>query len=396
MQTTHTPTSFPSLSNTEIAFEQRSNSELQKMEWMFSLMNNPSLNKLSIKLLLTAISLKLPVRFLVKATIFNHFCGGETLEECLGTITSLSASHIGTILDYSVEGEKTEAGFDRVEAETIETIKIAAKRKDVPFAVFKTSGIADVGILEKFQKGDKLNEAENEKLTKARRRFSNICASAASNKVRIFVDGEESWIQGAIDGWTYEEMATHNRSDAFIYNTYQLYRSDVLALLKQASKKAKSEGYFLGAKLVRGAYMEKEASYAQQNKRVNPIHSSKSATDADFDSGMLYCLENLGHIHFCSGSHNEQSNLMLAAGMDSKGIARNDNRIWFAQLFGMSDNISYNLAKEGFNVAKYVPYGPVFSVMPYLVRRASENTSVAGQTSRELGLIKAERLRRKK
>jgi len=396
MQTTTAPTSIPQLGNTEIAFKHRSDGDLQKMEWMFSLMNHPTLNKLSINLLLTAISLRLPVQFLVKATIFNHFCGGETLKDCLATISKLSLSKIGTILDYSVEGEKTELGFDKVEAETIEPIQIAAQRKDVPFAVFKTSGIANVGILEKHQKGESLTEVESTQFSKARARFSRICDAAATQKVRVFVDGEESWIQDVIDVWAYEEMSEHNRSEALIFNTFQLYRSDVLGNLKEASVKAKKEGYFLGAKLVRGAYMEKEAKYADHNKTVNPIHTSKLATDNDFNAGMMFCLENLNHIHFCSGTHNEQSNLKLAEAMDSKSIQRNDDRIWFAQLFGMSDNISYNLAKEGFNVAKYVPYGPVFSVMPYLVRRASENTSVAGQTSRELSLIQAERRRRKK
>jgi proline dehydrogenase len=395
MKPTDTTNSGIRLDNPEIAFAHRSDGDLQKMEWMFSLMNNPTLNKFSVQALMMSISMKLPVKSLVKATIFQHFCGGETLDECVKTIGKLSEFHIGTILDYSVEGEKTESGFDRVEAETISTIEIAAGKKEVPFAVFKTSGIADVRILEKAQAGLVLTSEEEKKHQNARKRFSAICQAAADKKVRLFVDAEESWIQDVIDLWVYEEMAKHNQQTAIVYNTYQLYRADMLERLISAGNQAKSSGYVLGAKLVRGAYMEMEAAYAAKKNLRNPIHSSKAGTDNDFNLAWKYCLENLQNVHFCSGSHNETSNLELAKAMDELSVNRNDARIWFAQLYGMSDNISYALAKEGFNVAKYVPYGPVFSVMPYLVRRASENTSVAGQTSRELALIRSERGRRK-
>jgi proline dehydrogenase len=396
MKQTDAPNTHIRLDNPEIAFAHRSDGDLQKMEWMFSLMNNPTLNRLSVRALLMSISIKLPVKALVKATIFQHFCGGETLDECMKTIGKLSEFNIGTILDYSVEGEKTESGFDKVEKETISTILIASGKKEVPFAVFKTSGIADVRILEKAQSGAVLSTEEEKKHRSARTRFSRICHEASKHNVRLFVDAEESWIQDVIDQWVYEEMANHNQETAIVYNTYQLYRDDVLERLISAGNQAKSSGYVMGAKLVRGAYMEKEEAYAAKKSLRNPIHSSKAGTDKDFNLAWKYCLENLQHVHFCSGSHNETSNLELAKAMDSLSIQRNDERIWFAQLYGMSDNISYALAKGGFNVAKYVPYGPVFSVMPYLVRRASENTSVAGQTSRELALIRSERKRRKR
>ena len=383
-----------SLEDTEIAFAARSNSELLKMDWMFSLMNKPTLNKMAVNSLLTSISLRLPIKSIVKSTIFSHFCGGETLEDCTKTMNALSGFGIGTILDYSVEGEKTETAFDHVVEETIGTIRIAAKRKDVPFAVFKTSGIASVELLEKVQAGKTLEPAEQEALERARKRFATICGEAGKNGVKIFVDGEESWIQDIIDQWTYEEMGLYNQSKALIYNTFQLYRADMLGNLKNATEDARSANFILGAKLVRGAYMEKEAAYAARNGLKNPIQPSKDATDKDFDLGCEHCLGNLDRIHFCAGSHNEKSNLSLANALDNKALDRNDHRIWFAQLYGMSDNISYALAKAGFNVAKYVPYGPVFSVMPYLVRRAAENTSVAGQTSRELSLIQKERKRR--
>jgi proline dehydrogenase len=384
-----------SLNDSKIAFASRSNAELVKMDWMFSLMNHPMLNKLSTQCMLLAIKWHIPIKFIVKPSIFRHFCGGETLEECIKTMDSLKKFNIGTILDYSVEGEKSESGFDHVLKETIATIEIAAKRTDIPFAVFKTSGICDVTLLEKFQSKKILSPSEKEALEKGRQRFATICKVASTFGVRLFVDGEETWIQDAIDAWTYEEMENYNQERAIIFNTFQLYRSDMLGNLIRVSEKARSKNFVLGAKLVRGAYMEKEAAFAKKNNLKNPIQPSKEATDWDFDLGLQHCIDHIDFIHFCAGSHNEVSNLKLAKAIDSLGLQRNDNRIWFAQLFGMSDNISYALASAGFNVAKYVPFGPVLSVMPYLIRRAAENTSVAGQTSRELSLIKKERVRRK-
>ncbi len=383
-----------SLRNTKTAFASRSDAELQKMEWLFSLMNHAVLNKAAITLMMRAISWHLPVKYLIKKSIFNHFCGGETWEECALTMKKLADFGIGTILDYSVEGEKTEAAFDHVLNETIGTIRIASANPMVPFAVFKTSGICAVDIMEKAQTGQSLTTGEQESLAKARTRFSAICKEAGTLGVRLFVDAEESWIQSLIDVWSYEEMEKHNRDKALIFNTYQLYRSDMLENLKSAHRHASDKGFILGAKLVRGAYMEKEARYAESKGLPNPIQPDKESCDKDFNLAWQFCLDNLDKIHFCAGSHNENSNEELAKAMESNGIQRNDTRIWFAQLYGMSDNISYALAKAGYNVAKYVPYGPVYSVMPYLVRRAAENTSVAGQTSRELNLIREERKRR--
>ena len=383
------------LSNTRTAFAHRSNPELLKMELLFSLMNHPGLNRIAIQTLMWAIRWKLPVKFLVKSTIFGQFCGGESIEECLETSARLARFGVGTILDYSVEGEKNEAGFEKVKEETLRTIRTASGRKEIPFAVFKTTGIADAGLMEKVEQGKDLSASEQTQLEAARLRFAEICRFAAQKEVRIFVDAEESWIQGLIDQWTYEEMAIHNRITPIVYNTYQLYRRGVLAAFQDAAARAKAEGYFIGAKLVRGAYMEKEAAYAEAAGLPNPIQPGKAASDLDFNSAVAFCLENLETIHFCAGSHNEESNRLLAMRMQEVGLEKNDERIWFAQLLGMSDNISFTLAAMGFNVAKYVPYGPVFSVMPYLIRRAAENTSVAGQTSRELNMIRAERKRRR-
>lgn len=383
------------LQDTEIAFASRSNPELMKMDWLFSLMNNPGLNKLATNTLLTFIKWHLPIKAVVKYSIFNHFCGGETLTECKKTIENLARFRIGTILDFSVEGEKNESAFDHVVEETKATIQIAATDKSVPFAVFKTSGICEVGLMEKVQFGQTLNAEEKAAIERGRNRFAAMCAEAGRLGVRLFVDAEESWIQQTIDTWTYEEMEKWNGQRAIIFNTYQLYRSDMLENLRQATQMARSKKFVLGAKLVRGAYMEKEAAFAEKHGFANPIQPSKEATDRDYDAAWNHCLDNLDFIHFCSGSHNEASNYKMAMSMAARGLKKEDNRVWFAQLFGMSDNISYGLAEAGFNVAKYVPYGPVLSVMPYLVRRASENTSVAGQTSRELNLIKTERERRR-
>lgn len=382
--------------NTRTAFAHRSDAELRKMEWLFSLMNHPGMNRFAIKSLMWAINWNLPVKFLVKKTIFGQFCGGESIEECMETSKKLAGFHIGTILDYSVEGEKNEAGFEKVKLETLRTIEAAKGRKEIPFAVFKTSGIVAAELMEKVQRGDEISTLEGIALEVGRKRFSELCSKAASCSVRIFVDAEESWIQGLIDQWTYEEMAIHNRETAIVFNTYQLYRRDVLGNFEEAIIRAKTEGYFIGAKLVRGAYMEKEAVYAEKSGTSNPIQPDKESSDRDYDAALQLCLENISMVHFCAGSHNEESNRLLATRMVQMGMAKNDERIWFAQLLGMSDNISYSLAGSGYNVAKYVPYGPVFAVMPYLIRRAAENTSVAGQTSRELRMIQAERKRRKK
>lgn len=395
MPNTNIETPEIDLSNTRSAFAHRSDAELWKMEMLFSLMNHPGLNRFAVNTLLLAIRWHLPVKFLVKHSIFEHFCGGESIEECLKSSEKLARFQVGTILDYSVEGEKNEAGFENVMLETLRTIEVSKGKKEIPFAVFKTSGIAPVELLEKLQSGKKLSDEESARIETARKRFARICHKAAEMQVRLFVDAEETWIQDAIDAWVYEEMAMHNRHTAIIYNTYQLYRSDMLENLRTAAAGARENGYFLGAKLVRGAYMEKEAAYAQKAGLPNPIQPDKPSCDADYNAALEFCLQNIDRLHFCAGSHNEESNRMLAARMVELGLEKNDSRVWFAQLLGMSDNISYTLAGMGYNVAKYVPYGPVFSVMPYLVRRAAENTSVAGQTSRELGLIRAERKRRK-
>lgn len=394
-----------SFEDTSIAFSSKSDPRLRKMYWLFASMNNPWLVRPGTSLIQLALRLHLPIKSIIKYTIFEHFCGGETIQDCEKTIQELGRSGIGTILDYSVEGEKSDIGFDRTTQETIATIERAAKsRKELPFAVFKVTGIASADLLEKVQQKASLTTDEQVAFGKVQARLNRICQRAHSSKVRVFIDGEESWLQDTIDALAYQMMATYNREEAIVFNTYQLYRWASLPNLKQAIIQAQKEKYYLGAKLVRGAYMEKESRRALEHGYPNPIQPDKESSDRDFNAATLFCLDTRGNNHldnsisgisFCLGTHNEDSCHILIREMDSRNIEPNDPDIWFAQLYGMSDTISYNLANAGYNVAKYVPYGPVEAVMPYLFRRASENTSVAGQSSREFNLIKKEMARRK-
>jgi proline dehydrogenase len=384
-----------SFDDISVAFQYRSDRALQKAYLIFAAMNNNLLVSTGTSAIKTALGLKLPVTGLIKHTIFGHFCGGETIEECEATVNMLGSYGVGTILDYSVEGEKTEANFDKTKQEIIRTILKAKTSPSIPFCVFKVTGIAQFALLEKVQSGAELSEEDKKAYQRVVERVDSICKAACENGVPIFIDGEESWIQNSIDNLAYSMMARYNKEKAIVYNTYQMYRWDMLEKLKSAHQQASLQGFFLGAKLVRGAYMEKESERAAEMGYMNPIQPSKEATDRDYNAAQKFCIEHLDRIGLCSGSHNEHSNYSLMELMEEHGISHNDKRVYFAQLFGMSDNISFNLAQAGYNVAKYVPYGPVKSVMPYLFRRAEENTSIAGQSSREYLLVKAEMKRRK-
>jgi proline dehydrogenase len=380
--------------DTSVAFASKSNAQLRKTYWLFSAMNQAQVVNLGTFFIKLALKLHLPVKNLIRITIFDQFCGGETIEDCTPTITSLGESHIGTILDYSVEGEDNEASFDATAREIMRTIDKAHNCEHIPFSVFKITGIASTELLEKIQTEDELSSEENAAFVRLKVRLDKLCEHAHELKVRIFIDAEESWIQGIIDDLTYEMMEKYNKETPIVYNTYQLYRHETLEALKTAYLRARQRGYVLGGKLVRGAYIEKERMRARENEYFNPIHTSKDATDQDYNAAIDFCLEHLEHIAICLGTHNEFSSQYCVVKMKKLALANNDQRIWFAQLFGMSDNISYNLAKEGYNVAKYVPYGPIAAVLPYLIRRAEENTSIAGQSSREYLLVKNELKRR--
>ena len=390
------PRTKVSFDDTAIAFSSKSDAALYRLYLLFKMMNSNFLVKVGGNLLNTAIDLHLPVKFIIKKTVFNHFCGGETIEESERAIKELSRYNIGTILDYSVEGEGDEKSFNATRDELLRTVEKARNNKHVPFSVFKVTGLIDINLLEKVQARQELTAEERAAFERGRDRMNTICKRCFEADVPVFVDAEESWIQETIDNLTYEMMTLYNTERAIVYNTYQMYRHDRLNVLEQDFANAVKGGYYLGAKLVRGAYMEKERRRAEAEGYPDPINPTKEASDKLFDAALHFCIEHIDRIYFCAGTHNEQSSYLLMELMESHHISPDDERVYFSQLYGMSDNLSYNLAKAGYNVAKYVPYGPVEAVMPYLLRRANENTAIAGQTSREFNLIKNEMERRRR
>lgn len=387
-----------SFNNTEIAFKHKSNKDLKRAHFLFSVMASPFLVKTGKGLARFGLNIGLPIKGMIKATIFEQFCGGETIEECTSTIDTMWKNHVGTILDYSVEGKTSAEDFEYTTKEIIATIHKAKGNPGIPFAVFKITGISRFSLLEFTNTGiENISESDLEEYHETVERVNRICKEAFDASVPVFIDAEESWIQDVIDRITHEMMLKYNKEQAIIFNTVQMYRHDRLEFLKNSIAWAKTENIQYGVKLVRGAYMEKERKRAAENNYPSPIQPDKATCDADYNKALEFLVkqENLTQMALCAGSHNEDSSAYLASLIESKGIDKANKRIWFAQLLGMSDHISYTLASEGFNVAKYVPYGPVKEVIPYLFRRADENTSVKGQTGRELKLIKEEIKRRK-
>ncbi|MGI8467497.1 MAG: proline dehydrogenase family protein [Pyrinomonadaceae bacterium] len=380
--------------DTSVAFADKSNSELREKYWLFKLLDSPLLNEIGTKAAKLGLSLHLPINGLIKRTIFRQFCGGETIAECETVIENLGKSKIGTILDYSIEGKSEEEDFERTKEEIIRTIERAKSDERIPFAVFKVSGIAPLGTLEKVSLGIELTEKGKWKWERIQRRVNNICCYAHSLGQPVFIDAEDSWIQNAIDNLAAEAMEKYNLEKPIIFNTIQLYRTDRLEFLKKSHALAKEKGYTLAVKLVRGAYMEKERARAAEMNYPSPIQPDKESTDRDYNAALEYCLENVEDTAFVAGTHNEKSVQMLSRKLEEKGIPHNHPHVFFSQLYGMGDNLSYILAKNNYNVSKYVPYGPVKDTVPYLIRRAQENTSVVGQVSRELDLIDKEMKRR--
>jgi len=380
--------------DTATAFADRSDQELKEKYRIFKLLNSPFLNAIGTRSARLALSIGLPVEGLIKKTIFEQFCGGENIAECGPTIRRLGAAGIGTILDYAIEGKSTEEDFDLTKDEIIRTIERAKNDDDIPFSVFKVTGIAPLGTLERMSAKKKLDAKSQTKCERIFARVNEICEFAYSIGQPVFIDAEETWIQDAIDRLATEMMEKYNLEGPIVYNTIQLYRTDRLQFLKDARREAKANGYVLGIKLVRGAYMEKERDAARDEGYPSPIHASKEATDRDFDAAVEYCLDHLDDISFVAGTHNERSTELLARKMHERGLPHDHGHIYFSQLYGMSDNLSYVLAKHGYNVSKYVPYGPVKDAVPYLVRRAEENSSAAGNISRELVLVAREMKRR--
>ena len=383
------------LADTEVAFRSKSDADLRRADWMFRAFAHPWLVKAGTRSLRAALALHLPVEGLVKATMFRQFCGGQTIAECAPVIAALWANKVGTILDVADEGREGEAESDATMAEVERTIELAKGNPAIPFCVFKLSGLARVALLEKLDAGQVLDEAERGEWARARGRVERLCALAQASGVRILIDAEESWIQDTIDALATEMMARFNREAAVVYNTIQLYRRTGLALVHESHRQATEGGYWLGLKLVRGAYMEKERARAAERGAEDPILPDKAAADASYDEALRYCVQNLARIAVVAGTHNERSTVLLTELMEQHGIRRDDPRVCFSQLLGMSDHLTFNLAAAGYNVCKYVPYGPVRAVVPYLTRRAEENTSIRGQVGRERALLHQERRRRR-
>lgn len=381
--------------NTEVAFALKTDTELDRAYFLFKMIDSEPLVRIGTAVTNFALKAHLPVEGLIRATVFDHFCGGTTEEDCLSVVDKMYTKGVSSVLDYSVEGKEEEEQFDAALAMTLKTVEFAKERQAIPFAVFKPTGLGRFYLYEKIGEKQPLTAEEQAEWDRVVARFDLICKTAHEKDVALLIDGEESWMQDAADDLVEDMMRRYNREKAIVFNTLQLYRWDRLDYLKKLHERAKAEGFFIGMKLVRGAYMEKEHKRAEEKGYPTPICESKEATDINYDTTMHYMMEHLDTMSIFAGTHNELSSYKVMDLMNSKGISKSDNRIWFGQLYGMSDNISYNLAEHGYNVAKYLPFGPVRDVMPYLIRRAEENTSVAGQTSRELNLLKTEKNRRK-
>ena len=381
--------------DTKSVFTHKSNWELRKSYYLFSILQHSLLVKIGSLLLKISFFLRIPFNKLIKMTIFNQFCGGESIQDCTKKINELFQFGIGTILDYSVEGKENESDFEKTKEEIIQTIFFSANNSKIPFTVFKITGLGKSSLIEKasldFQS---LEDNELVELNLVAARVDEICKAASENQVSVFVDAEDSWYQDYIDQLVESMIFKYNNESSIVFNTIQLYRHDRLQYMRGLISRCNSNGKKLGLKLVRGAYMEKEREQASKKNYPDPIQKDKQATDNDFNKAVEFCIENIETVSLCLGTHNEKSVLHLTDLMKKRAFKKNDSRIWFAQLLGMSDHISFNLSKEGYNVAKYVPYGPIKEVLPYLIRRAEENTSVSGQTGRELSLIKIELERR--
>lgn len=381
--------------NIKTAFAHKNQKELEKAYQLFSLFNIKWLNSLLSYLGNLAFKMNLPVSWMLKENIFAHFCGGESIYDCESTVELLFKHKVESNLDYSVEATHGKESFDATRDEIVANVTLAGKHESLTFTSLKITGLGEFKLLEKYSSGENLNIIEQEEWQATLIRLDNICRKAHEQNIKVFIDAEESWIQPAIDDLADEMMSRYNKESSIVYNTYQMYRHDRLAFLKASHKKAANIGYILGAKLVRGAYMEKESERATEKGYINPICSSKEDTDNSFDSGCIYCLENLNQVHLVVASHNESSNKKVTNWMTDHNVDLADRRVYFAQLYGMSDHISFNLADAGYKVCKYIPYGPIKYVLPYLIRRAQENTSIEGQMGRELSLIKKELQRRK-
>ena len=395
MQKESAATNAVNFENTALAFAHLNDDELKRQHRLFRLIDNPFLTKVGPPLATTALKMRLPVTGLIRQTVFDIFCGGESLAETRKRSDDLFKNKVMTILDYSVEGEKNDAGFDETRDEVKRTLHHGSGYDAVAFSAMKVTGIAHFDILVKAAAGEKLSPAEQVSFDRSKARFNDLCDTAGELQQPLFVDAEETWIQDVIDTWTEELMEKHNQKRAIIVQTVQMYRKSGLPYLEGLIERAREKGYIIGLKLVRGAYLEKERKRAEEMGYDDPIQDNKLSTDIDFNTALQLCMDNIDVVEVCIATHNQVSCGHAAKLMAERDLPPNHSNILFAQLLGMSDNISFNLSQNGYQVAKYLPYGPVKSVLPYLIRRAQENTSVAGQAGREVELLTREVNRRR-
>lgn len=381
--------------NTEVAFSLKSDSQLERAYFLFKMIQNEPMVRIGSAITNFALKAHLPIEGLIRSTVFDHFCGGVTEEDCLPVIEKMYIEgNVCSVLDYSVEGKDEEASFDDALHKILKILDFCEEKKSIPFAVFKPTGFGRFALYQKITEKKLLTDLEQLEWNRVEARFHKACKKAQEKNVPILIDAEESWMQDAADALIENLMETYNNDKAIVFNTLQMYRHDRMDYLKKVYAKAQEKGYHIGMKVVRGAYMEKERERAEEKGYRSPICDSKKDTDENYDAAIKFIMEHPKMALF-AGTHNENSSYLLMELANKYQIEKNDERLWFGQLFGMSDHISFNLAKEDYNVAKYLPFGPVRDVMPYLIRRAEENTSVAGQTSRELNLLTTERKRRK-
>lgn len=381
--------------NTEIAFRDQSNASLKQAYQLFKVMNNRRLVNIGKHLVNFAFAVHFPIEGIIRNTIYKHFVGGVSIEDCSKTIVRLARYNVDSILDYAQEGEESEDAFNATCREVIRTVEFAGNHKNLPFSVFKITGVARFDLLAKVSEQQPLTDEEREEFRSVEERVDAIFRRGFELDVPVLIDAEETWIQPVLDDMVMNLMSRYNKEKAIVQNTYQMYRHDSIERIKQHHRMALEGGFKFGLKIVRGAYMEKERNRAAERGYPSPIQPDKPATDRDFDDITRYFIEHLDSIDFMVATHNEESSLLLARLIDEYNLPRNHRGIYFSQLYGMSDHITYNLAEQGYNVAKYVPYGAVKTMMPYLFRRAEENSSVKGQTNRELKMIRTEIKRRR-
>ncbi|MDJ0644627.1 MAG: proline dehydrogenase family protein [Flavobacteriaceae bacterium] len=380
--------------DTETAFALKSDTELDRAYFLFKMIKSEPLVRIGTAITNFALKAHMPVEHLIRASVFDHFCGGVTEEDCLPVIKKMYKKNVHSVLDYSVEGKQEESQFELALEKTLQSIDFAYEKQSIPFAVFKPTGFGRFSLYQKLTEGEKLTDREKLEWQRVVERFDKVCKSAHEKDVPLLIDAEESWMQDAADNLVERMMEEYNKEKAIVFNTLQMYRWDRMDYMRSLYQRAQKKGYFIGMKVVRGAYMEKERDRAEEKGYPSPICKDKHATDENYNEAIKFFMEN-EKLALFAGTHNEESSYKLMQLVKEKDIIKNDQRLWFGQLYGMSDHISFNLAEAGYNVAKYLPFGPVRDVMPYLIRRAEENTSVAGQTTRELGLLKTERKRRK-